>query len=524
VLELALDHFPRPRLLRRRAGSRPELLERVLDGRDGIAQLVGEHGDELVLVALLLAQGLEQLALAGVRFAQRRHQLAVADGHGGSPGEILGHPQVRLVVAAPRVGHHEAHRAAHAPLEMDRHAHPRAEIHPAQHPQVLGVVGEAREHLVAHVRRPARLAGPQNLRRPDRVLGAVGIAIAHRVQEAHLLGIPVRERQALDAALAIAQEDAAPVRERGDRVIGDAAQAFAVVGKPGQLVARARHEARDLRGPHPVVDVGGGAEPLQHLPRGVHARHGADLEPPVCAIVPADADLGPVLDSPRDRFAPRAGRTLPVLGMQGSFRPLVRRPRAGEAGIPVPAVVDVVDAPLRVGGPGDRGNGLGKEAEAAFALAQRLLHARHFGDVDDHVDRADDAAGLVADRARVGEGADPTAVGTLDHDRMAEEVLPLVERAGHPGRLVGQRLAVVGIQAQRAAESLRGIVQRGRAAPEPHCLAVVEGDQPFGIARVRRRGQRLEQPPEVALAVAAPGNQTPGPGTGWIAGFDDFRH
>ena len=118
------------------------------------------------------------------------------------------------------------------------------------------------------------------------------------------------------------------------------------------------------------------------------------------------------------------------------------------------------------------------------------------GDVDQHVDGADQRAGLVAQRGRIGRKADARTVGPLG-DRLDVAHWPVFpDRDRHRTIFVGERRAVRPEQLPGHAPQLADF---RRAAREFDAGAVEEGDTALGIGGVNRCGKRLQQLAELLL-------------------------
>ena len=112
------------------------------------------------------------------------------------------------------------------------------------------------------------------------------------------------------------------------------------------------------------------------------------------------------------------------------------------------------------------------------------------GDIDQHVDGAEQPACLVAQRRRIGHEADARAVGPFgDRLDVAHRAI-FLQRDRHRTVFVPQRRAVRPEQLPGHAPHLADL--RG-AAGELDAGAVEERDPAFGIGRVDGGGQRLQQ-------------------------------
>ena len=136
-------------------------------------------------------------------------------------------------------------------------------------------------------------------------------------------------------------------------------------------------------------------------------------------------------------------------------------------------------------------------ADSNAAACSRLLA---FGDVEQHVDAADDPAFGIAQRRRIGHEPDALAVGTLGDGFRAADGAAFLEGEGHRTFIVRQRRAVGAIElpghAPRIGAQLRhaaGKFDRGR----------IEVREPaLGVGGVDRHRERVDHLAEATLALA----------------------
>ena len=112
------------------------------------------------------------------------------------------------------------------------------------------------------------------------------------------------------------------------------------------------------------------------------------------------------------------------------------------------------------------------------------------GDVHQHVDGAEQPAGLVAKRGRIGHEADARAVGAFGNRLHIPDRAVFLERDRHRTIFMGKRRAV-------RREQLPGhaphVADLRRAAGELDAGAIEERDPAIGIGRVDGGRQRLQQ-------------------------------
>jgi hypothetical protein len=121
-------------------------------------------------------------------------------------------------------------------------------------------------------------------------------------------------------------------------------------------------------------------------------------------------------------------------------------------------------------------------------------------DVDKHVDGADDLAARIAQRSRIGNERNASAVGTLGDRFSVADRAPLLQRHGHRALVVAHRRSVGPIELPGHAPLVAA--DRGRAAGELHRRFIVVGDLPLRVGRVDRGGNGCEQVLQLPLAVA----------------------
>jgi hypothetical protein len=137
------------------------------DGVERRAQLVA-HGREEV--GLRAVRRLRLLARAHGRAVER----GVVDGERGARRQLLRERELRVAVAPPRLGGHEAHRAEHVAARDERHGERRGEADLAQDAQVLLVLRGGHEQRVRDVGEQDRLPRPHHLVRAGPRLGIAG--------------------------------------------------------------------------------------------------------------------------------------------------------------------------------------------------------------------------------------------------------------------------------------------------------------------------------------------------------------
>jgi hypothetical protein len=136
----------------------------------------------------------------------------------------------------------------------------------------------------------------------------------------------------------------------------------------------------------------------------------------------------------------------------------------------------------------------------AVGVLEGVFGALAVGDVDEDVDGTDQLAGVVADGVGVGEDGEALAVGALDEDFLAVEAGVLLEGEGHPALVVVDGLASRGgVELERAAEAVNGVVELGGPAPDGDGVGVVVGDQAGGITGVGAGGEFIEESAEFRL-------------------------
>ncbi len=100
---------------------------------------------------------------------------------------------------------------------------------------------------------------------------------------------------------------------------------------------------------------------------------GAAHEPAVGAVLRLEAILDLVAAAGLDRLVPAIEAALQVIGMQDNLPAPVPAFLEGEAGVLEPALVEVLDAAVGLGGPDHLGHGVGEEGVAVESLAQAIL-------------------------------------------------------------------------------------------------------------------------------------------------------
>jgi hypothetical protein len=275
VLHLPLDH----RGLRRRAAAHPHQRDRRQDRREGVAQLVPQHREELVLRAvgaLGLGAGLLGLAV----------EPGVLDGHRGAVGERRREGEVLGPVAALRLRGGEGQRADGRAAHQEGHREVGAQPQRAQEPQVLRVARgglEGRLGDVRHHHRPARAEDLPHGARGDRVVGVATLDLLHHRE---LRRVDVRHREPRHAA-ALQQVDRRPVGDLRHREPRHPRERLRVVERRAQLLRGA--------GDEPPPDLL--AAPLRHVAE--HRDH--RVGPPPGVVERLGAHDGPVLLAGRGR-------------------------------------------------------------------------------------------------------------------------------------------------------------------------------------------------------------------------------
>ena len=179
--ELAFHHFLRLAAGLRVVARGPEQGQGVAQRGEGVAQFVGQGGQELVLAAVGVAQ-------FGV-------EVGVFHGDACAARQIGRHQEVERRVVPPGLRMDVGQRAQRFAAPGHRHAQKRARAEFAQDAQVFGVARHVFQDRAGHVGNHFRLARAQD--GPD----AVGIVQARRkpfaenLEQPFLRGIDVRDRQ-----------------------------------------------------------------------------------------------------------------------------------------------------------------------------------------------------------------------------------------------------------------------------------------------------------------------------------------
>ena len=208
------------------------------------------------------------------------------------------------------------------------------------------VPGRRCEARVRDLRAQLRLARPQHGRRARRVVRGERIAALQLLGERHLLRLRVNHREQMEPSVVVPDVDAAPVGDPRDCELRDGAQRDRVVERASEGLAGLREEALGLLGALRVVDVGGGADPFHDLAALVAAGIRAAEVPAIAAVRGPEAVLDLVRLSRFDRAPPERHRLLAVVGMHHVAPGRPERRRRVEAGVRLPAGVQVRGAPL----------------------------------------------------------------------------------------------------------------------------------------------------------------------------------
>ncbi len=265
VLHLAAHHLARP-LAHRAVVGHAQDLDRVADRRQGIPQLVREHGEELVLATVGVAQLLEgrrAVALGAAHAQERLHvrhqllgldrvdQVAVGAGLEG------GHAVCGIGVRGGGLQHHDLRRLrVRLDLDAERAAVGVGQLHVEEH-QVRRALGDEPAHRGARGRLHHLEARPDE----DAALHVpVGVVVVD-----------------VEDQLALALIAAPPRRDRLDRA-GQRLDRQVLLLQDGARVARealAQHGVDLVRGDDDHRDGGGGGIGLQAIEDlvAVHARH-----------------------------------------------------------------------------------------------------------------------------------------------------------------------------------------------------------------------------------------------------------
>jgi hypothetical protein len=223
-------------------------------------------------------------------------------------------------------------------------------------------------------------------------------AVDHREQA---LRGPAHHRQ----VVALHEGDRRRQQELGqpDDPVHGRADLVAHVGQ--ELALRPVRALGGLGGGLLVLDVGAGRVPLLDRARGVADRQRPREVPPVFAVGSApEAELGFVADALLHRGHPGVERILEVVGVK-HLRPVASEVEAGPgAGVVEPALVAVVDPPVRARGPDDLRHGIGELVPAPLAGPQLFLG---------------EAASLVRAGERI--AAPPDEGSEAHHDRAGEQ-------------------------------------------------------------------------------------------------------
>ncbi len=128
-----------------------------------------------------------------------------------------------------------------------------------------------------------------------------------------------------------------------------------------------------------------------------------------------------------------------------------------------------------------------------------LLGAFALGDVDQHVDRADHASGLVVQRRRIGNERHARAVGTLGDGFHAAHRAVFLQRHCHRALVMRHRRAVGPEQLPRTAPFAGA--EFGTIAPQFGGRIVEIGEPSLGVGRIDGGGQSIEQLAEPAFTL-----------------------
>jgi hypothetical protein len=145
-------------------------------------------------------------------------------------------------------------------------------------------------------------------------------------------------------------------------------------------------------------------------------------------------------------------------------------------------------------------------------VGARVLRGFEAADIHQHIDRADQRPGRVAQRRRIGQERDTAAVRTLQHRLHPADCPVLLQGHGHRAAIVPQWHAVRGIETPGHAPL---VFPEPRLAPgEFDGGAVVVGDPALGVGRVDRRRQRIENRVEEVFIIRAVDEHSFGPHQG----------
>ena len=135
-------------------------------------------------------------------------------------------------------------------------------------------------------------------------------------------------------------------------------------------------------------------------------------------------------------------------------------------------------------------------------VAQRLLGPLALGDVDEHVDAADDLARLVEQRCGIGREPDAHAVGALGDGFGSLDDAALLQGDRH-GALVVRHGTAVGV-VELPGHAPVVAAELGSAAGEGHAGGIEMGQPARGVRRVDRGGQRVQHLAKAPLALERP--------------------
>ena len=260
-----------------------------------------------------------------------------------------------------------------------RDAHVGVQLETAQQVAVAFVPCDRHQGLGRDVRNEDRLAGPDDLERPARLVRVVGVLVEQLADQRDLGRIHMGDRERAQLTVRVEQVDRAPIGDPRHREIGQVTDRPVVTQRPRQELASLGQEALVLTAAsvaQGVVDVRARPHPAGDAVVVVAARDGAQREPAVLAVVAPEADPGVDGLLVRRRRGPPLGQVRYVVGVEGR---IVGQPRATGRGIPGvggPAAVAIEDAPGCVGPPGDQRDRLGQVAISAVVATRSVTNIR----------------------------------------------------------------------------------------------------------------------------------------------------
>ncbi len=175
-------------------------------------------------------------------------QTGVVDGDRSAPCQVLGRPELGLLVAPAALGRDERDRPERAVPGHERNAHRRLQSELLEDVVELRCLrGRLEQQLGWNVREQLRLSRTNDVRDSVLRLRVRGIPLGQVVRPANLLGVDVRDREPFDRPILCNHVDRAPVCELRHRERREVRERGLVVERRCEELARPRDEALIFR-------------------------------------------------------------------------------------------------------------------------------------------------------------------------------------------------------------------------------------------------------------------------------------